>query len=57
MLAIDLNKQQKLNADPKAIHQINFTETLAQDENAKTTIFIIIVEAKKTILGFSQGTV
>ena len=28
MLAIDLNKQQALDADPKAIQQINFTGNL-----------------------------
>ena len=28
MIAIDLRKQQALNADPKAIQQINFTGNL-----------------------------
>ena len=28
MIAIDLRKQQALDADPKAIQQINFTENL-----------------------------
>ena len=28
MTAIDLSKQQALDADPKAIHQINFTRNL-----------------------------
>ena len=56
MIAIDLSKQQALDADPKAIQQINFTGTLAQEENASTTMFFIIEEAKKTISDFSQGT-
>ena len=30
MIAIDLSKQQALDADLKAIHQINFTGNLAQ---------------------------
>ena len=30
MIAIDLSKQQALNADPKAIEQINFTGNLEQ---------------------------
>ena len=52
--AIDINKQQALNVDPKAIQQINFTEDLDCNEN--TTTFIIIEEAKETILDFWQGT-
>ena len=44
-----------LDADPKAIQQINFTGNLERDEGA--TMFFIIEEAKETILDFSQGTV
>ena len=55
MIAIDLSKQQALDADLKAIQQINFTGNLAQDGN--TTIFFITEEAKETILDFSEGTV
>ena len=40
MIAIDLNKQQALNADPKAIHQINFTANL--DRAGNITMFFII---------------
>ena len=32
MIAIDLSKQQALNADPKAIQQINFTANLDSRE-------------------------
>ena len=55
MIAIDLSKQQALNADPRAIQQINFTANLDRNEN--TTMFFIIEEAKETVLDFSQGTV
>ena len=55
MIAKDLSKQQALDADLKAIQQINFTTNLDRDGN--TTMFFIIEEAKKTILNFSQGTV
>ena len=55
LIAIDLSKQQKLDADPKAIQQINFTGNLNQAEGA--TIFFITDEAKETILNFSKGTV
>ena len=46
MIAIDLSKQQALDADPIAIQQINFAANLDRDEN--TTMFFIIEEAKET---------
>ena len=55
MIAIDLSKQQALDANSEAIQQINFTGNL--DRVAGTTMFFIIEEAKETILDFSQGTV
>ena len=55
MIEIDLCKQQALDADPKAIGQINFTANLERDGN--TTIFFVIEEVKERILNFSQGTV
>ena len=55
MIAIDLSKQQVLDADPRAIQQINFTANLERE--GKTTMFFIIEEAKETVFEFSQGTV
>ena len=55
MIAIDLSKQQALDADPKAIQQINFTANLNRDGN--TRFYFILEEAKETIFEFSQGTV
>ena len=55
MIAIDLSKQNKLDADPRAIQQINFKANL--DRTRNTTIFFIIEEAKETVFEFSQGTV
>ena len=55
MIAIDLSKQQALDADPRAIQQINFTTNLDRAEN--TTMFFIIEEVKETVLDFSQGIV
>ena len=55
MIAIDLSKQQALDADPRAIQQINFTGNL--DQAAGACGFFILEEAKETILNFSQGTV
>ena len=55
MIAIDLSKQQVLDADPRAIQQINFTANL--DRAGNTTMFFHIEEPKETVLVFSQGTV
>ena len=55
MTAVDLSKQQPLDADPRAIQQINFTANL--DTAGNTRIYFILEEAKETILNFAQGTV
>ena len=55
MIAVDLSKQQALDADPRAIQQINFTANLDRARN--TRVFFILEEANQTILDFSQGTV
>ena len=55
MIAVDLSKQQALDADPKAIQQINFTANL--DRAGNTRIYFILEEAKETALNFSQETV
>ena len=55
LIAIDLSRQNELDADPRAIQQINFTANL--DRAGNTTMFFIIEEAKETIFKFSQGTV
>ena len=51
MIAIDLSKQQALDADPSAIQQINFTANLNRDDGA--TIFLIIEQANKNVFEFS----
>ena len=55
MIAMDLSKQQALDADPKADQQINFTANLDRAEN--TRLYLILEEAKETVSEFSQGTV
>ena len=54
MIAIDLSKQHALDADPKAIQQINFTANL---DRANTRFYFILEEVKETLCEFSQGTV
>ena len=50
MIAVDLSKQQALDADPRAIQQINFTANL--DRAVNTRVYFILEEAKETILEF-----
>ena len=47
MVVIGLSKQQVLDADPRAIQQINFTVNL--DTAGNTTMFLIIEKAKETV--------
>ena len=55
MIAVDLSKQQALDADPRAIQQINFAANL--DRAGITTIFFTVEQTKETIFKFSQGPV
>ena len=55
LIAIDLSKQQKLDADPKTIQEIDFAGSLNWEESS--AMFFIIEEAKETVLDFSKGTV
>ena len=55
MIAIDLSKQQALDADPKTVQQINFTANL--DRTGNTRFYFILEGAKETVFEFSQGTV
>ena len=48
MTAIDLSKQQVLNADPKSIEQINFTRNL----DRVATIFLRYWRGKRKFFGF-----
>ena len=52
MIAIELRKQQALDADPKAIEQINFTGNV--DQGGQTAMYFIIEEAKETKLDLSD---
>ena len=51
MIAIYLSKQQVLDADSKAIQQINFTGNLLGSNNR--IMFSVIEGKKETILDFS----
>ena len=51
MIAIDLSKQEVLDANPRAIQQINFTANL----EGNTIMFFIIEEEKETVLTFHKA--
>ena len=53
MIVVDISKQKTLDADPKAIQQINFTANLSRAGNAR--IYFILEEAKQIVFEFSQG--
>ena len=55
MIVVDLSKQQTLDADPKAIQQINFTANVDRAGNKR--IYFILEEAKEIAFEFSQGTI
>ena len=55
IIAVDLSKEQALDADPKVIQQINFTAHL--DRPGNTRLYFILEEAKQNVFEFSQRTV
>ena len=52
MIAMNLSKQQAVDADPKAIQHISFTGNVDRDRN--TTMFFLNEEAKETVLFFHK---
>ena len=55
IIAVDLSKQQALDAAPRANQRISFAAHL--DRAGNTRIYFILEKAKETKLDFSQGTV
>ena len=53
MIAIDLSRQNELDADPRAIQQINFTANL--DRAGNTPIFLLLKKQKKQFLSFHRA--
>ena len=57
MIAVYLSKHQPLDADPRVIQQINFTENLDRANNTRIYFILKEVKLKETKLNFAQGTV
>ena len=53
LVAVDLSKQKDLDADPRAIQQIEFKYML----KTNSTIYWVLEKSKETILEFYKGTV
>ena len=53
LVAVDLSKQKELDADPRAIQQIEFKYML----RTNSTIYWVLEKSKETILEFYNGTV
>ena len=53
LVAVDLSKQKELDADPRAIQQIDFKYML----ETNSTIYWVVEKSKETILDFYKGTV
>ena len=53
LVAVDLSKQKELDADPRAIQQIEFKYMLGTD----STTYWVLEKSKETILEFYKGTV
>ena len=53
LIAVDLSKQKELDADPRAIQQIEFKYTLGTN----STIYWVLKKSKGTVLAFCKATV
>ena len=53
LVAVDLSKQKELDADPRAIQQIEFKYMFETD----SAIYWVLEKSKETMLEFCKGTV
>ena len=53
LVVVDLSKEKELDANPRAIQQIEFKYML----ETNSTIFWVLEKSKETILEFYKGTV
>ena len=56
LIAVDLSKQNALDADPRAIQQLVFQGVVEGDNVTKTRLYTILEQSKETILEFAKGT-
>ena len=53
LVAVGLSKQKELDADPRAVQQIEIINMLGTN----STTYWVLEKSKETILGFYKGTV
>ena len=53
LVDVDLSKQKELDADPRAVQQVEFKYML----RTNSTIYWVLKKSKETILEFYKGTV
>ena len=53
LITVDLSKQKELDADPRAIQQIEFKYMI----ETSSIIYLVLEKSKETILKFYKGTV
>ena len=57
LTAVDLSKQNALDADQRVIQQIVFQENVAGADNTKIRLYTILEKSKETVLEFYKGKV
>ena len=57
LIVVDLSQQKELDADPRAIQQIEFKYMLEGNNDNNSTIYWVLEKSKETILEFYKGTV
>ena len=56
LTALDLSKQEPLDADPRAIQQTVFQGIVGRDDGTKIRLYAILEQSKETMLEFAKGT-
>ena len=58
-IAVDLSRQQELDADPKVIQQLEFVDDYTTDAGNDQSMFILTIleKIKEARLNFSEGSV
>ena len=56
LIAVNLSKQETLDADPRAVQQIVFQGVVGGENNTKIRLYTILEKSKETILEFYKGT-
>ena len=55
LIAVDLSRQESLDADPRAIQQIVFQGVVRGNVDTKIRLYTILEKSKETILEFAKG--